>query len=240
MLQDFLQEAGFYLGAERQDDGMFELAGLTDSGEDTSGRYILSVDEKIAGFAVTSPTASARGESELRAVFVKPDLRRKGVGRRLLSALFGKRPGAWIVEVPLAFAPAAGFFDATLHRFSKGGVSTTDFREGKNTRFARRWLQALPDRLVRHREEAGALLASDPFPFDRRHHEHRQGVLIAAALCSVATFPVAASTDSQLLTLLVSAVATILWLCYFEILVVGVLDRLDRGPIVPPVWDDKQ
>jgi len=239
MLQGFLQEAGYYLGSKRQADGNFELPGFTDLGDDARGLYILSVDANVAGFAITSPHVPNSKESVLRAIFVKPDYRRKGVGRELLSALFTKRPGPWSVEVPLAFAPASSFFNATLHQFSKSGVSTSGVREGENSRFARRWLQALPNRLIRRREEAEAMLTTDPFPFERKHHNQRQGVLIAAAICTAFAYPIGMAAKSESLYLYVLVLAAILWLVYLEMVVTSVLDRLDRGPIAPPIWDDK-
>ena len=228
----FLDEVGDVFGA---DSSVLETS--------PDNHFTIWAAGSIAGFVLTENITGPE-PAKLRALFVAQPFRRKHVGQRALAALFEQRGGTWAVDVPHAIQPAVQFVNATLHLFSKQGVRTEHTTQTDRGRIAHlRFEVALPSRHARSNWINGG--GPNPgFPFDRSHHERRRWVLAGAVLFGPAIAWFGASMQSGdlsgFLVFAGSITSTVLGIVYLEMAVTGILDRQDRGPILPPIWEDRK
>ena len=85
--------------------------------------YLAKSGESIAGFALIAPATEWLGDigaHEVHEFFILRRFRRCGLGQTLTVSLWNRHPGAWLVRVLEANAPAVFFWRAVIASYSQG------------------------------------------------------------------------------------------------------------------------
>jgi len=233
----FVNEVGYYFGRTRGEDGRPELPGITDVPIVNPNRHVIEENGQVVGFLDWCIEAEEDGHS-LNAVYVSMGQRRRHHATRALRQLFREHQGTWSLTVSPRFGPGDTFARALIKRF--GLPRTTSWRV-----FTRN--DETYHRVTFSAGGEGVFLPPTgdrlDFEFDQEHHKRRRWVLAGAVLTPIVggfLVLVLADSGSQgaafFLQLLVWATTIVLVLVYLESVVTGILDRLDRGPILKPTW----
>ncbi|MFT4710863.1 MAG: GNAT superfamily N-acetyltransferase [Planctomycetota bacterium] len=223
------REVGHYVGRPTEPDGHASLACLEAGTEGvTFELHKILFGPNEVGFLCTSMT---EGEDHwvLQAIFVLPAYRRQRIATSALALIAEQWTGKWLVEYPLRLQEATQFVEGvmTILKAEKIGARESK-REGLGT-FRRIEVVLKPP--------LGAAMGSSSLldgvrlpPAARQHHDNRRTVLSLAAFTLMSSmFLGRSSTGLGFFCLLASGV---LWLVYLEMVITGIMDRLDRGPIL--------
>jgi len=85
--------------------------------------YLAKSGESIAGFALIAPATEWLGNigaHEVHEFFILRRFRRCGLGQTLAASIWSRHPGAWLVRVLEANAPAVQFWRAVIDGYSQG------------------------------------------------------------------------------------------------------------------------
>lgn len=83
--------------------------------------YLISVDERPAGFALVALTPLVDGDADQELVdfFLFHPYRGKGIGREAAISVFDSLPGSWQLSVIAAHDSALSFWKAVLSHYAK-------------------------------------------------------------------------------------------------------------------------
>ncbi len=241
LVQAFVNEVGYYFGRTRDDDGVSHLPGVTDVPVVNPHRLVIESEGQTIGFLDWADVGEEGGNT-LVAVYVSMGQRRRRAATQAIRALFEQHPGNWSLTMTPRFGPGLEFVSAVLRRFARpGSVTKLAFQREGQTYKRVIFTTGLDGMLV---DPGGT--PSD-FTFDRSHHKERRKVLIWAMLVpilgGVLTLMLAwmgAQEIAIAFQWVVWITTVILWLVYLETVVTSILDRQDRGPIVRPVWMERE
>jgi predicted acetyltransferase len=88
--------------------------------------FIISVDEKLAGFVlVDNEVCVEDNERSITEFFVMRKYRKQGVGKQVAFEVFNQLPAKWEVRVIQANIPAQGFWRRVIAAYTKGTFQET-------------------------------------------------------------------------------------------------------------------
>jgi len=94
--------------------------------EPTHAAFLVTVDDKLAGFALVDNEVVIDGnERSLCEFFVLRKYRRKGVGRQVACQVFDRLPAMWEVRVVEQNAPAQAFWRSVIAEYTQGAYQET-------------------------------------------------------------------------------------------------------------------
>lgn len=117
LLQLYLYEFSAALGTDVEADGRFLWDGLDDYwAEDGLHPFLLTVDDKLAGFALVQRISGADQTLvwDMEDFFVMAKYRRSGLGAFAADHLFRRFPGRWQIRVSTSNSGARAFWYSTL------------------------------------------------------------------------------------------------------------------------------
>lgn len=89
--------------------------------EPTHAAYIVTVDQRLAGFALIDNRMAIEGnERSMAEFFVLRKYRRRGVGAAAATRIFAELPGAWEVRVVPENLPAQAFWRTVISGYTAG------------------------------------------------------------------------------------------------------------------------
>jgi predicted acetyltransferase len=91
--------------------------------------YLAKVDHSIAGFAIVglaSEWLDDFGARDVHEFFIMRKFRRRGIGRSMVRFLWDQYPGAWLVRVLEANAPAVSFWRCEISSYSVGSYGEVE------------------------------------------------------------------------------------------------------------------
>ena len=223
-------EVGFYVGKATTPDGRASLHCLqeSDSNETFELHRILAGDQSVGFLCVSSYEVS--GMYALRAIFILPDYRRQRIGTGAIAKIVEQTPGSWLLGYPLRLQSAVQFVDFVLMRIGVHKISSRETKVGELGTFRRIECSTAPQ-LGQSLDGRNPLLAEAALPSAvTHHHSNRRMVLVGGVLMSIAS-PFFASVSEGLGAMMFFC-SLVLWLVYLEMVVTGILDRLDRGPLL--------
>jgi len=86
----------------------------------------ITVDGRLAGFALTRGDVDEDGSWNVAEFFVARRHRRRGVARASAQRLFARRPGLWTLSVDHNNHPAAALWRSVISTVAVGSVTETD------------------------------------------------------------------------------------------------------------------
>ena len=225
---EYNRQVGYYVGRANGADGQASLSCLEDRKEgEVFELYKILFGPNEVGFLCTS---MAEGDERwiLRAIFILPSYRRQRIGTSAIATVVKQWPCNWILEFPLRLQAASQFADRVLTALNAKKVRVRESNwEGLGT-FRSIEFSLEPTLGVGAIGATGVLDEVGLSNKARAHHGNRRAVLGLAVFTSV--FTLAVADAAEVLAFLCSLISFLLWLTYFEIIVTGILDRLDRGP----------
>lgn len=94
--------------------------------EPTHKAFIITADEKLAGFVLVDNEVCVEGnERSITEFFVMRKHRKKGVGRQVAFETFNRLPAKWEVRVIGANTPAQEFWRKVIDEYTKGAFQET-------------------------------------------------------------------------------------------------------------------
>jgi len=122
LFEHYLHDMSEWFEIDTQADGSYtyDTALIWKDGYDA---YLAKVGDSITGFALVGPADEWWGDIggyDVHEFFVLRRFRRSGIGQRMATLLWNERPGAWLVRVLEANAPAVNFWRATVASYSRG------------------------------------------------------------------------------------------------------------------------
>lgn len=94
--------------------------------EPTHAAFIVTVDEKLAGFVLVDDETFVEGnERSITEFFVMRKYRRKGVGKWAAAEVFSRLPAKWEVRVIENNAPAKAFWKRIIGEYTGGNYQET-------------------------------------------------------------------------------------------------------------------
>jgi predicted acetyltransferase len=96
--------------------------------EPTHAAFLITVDEKLAGFVLVDNEVLVDGsERSITEFFVMRRYRRNGVGRQVAIDVFNRLPARWEVKVIAENAPAQAFWRTVIAGYTHGVFQETEF-----------------------------------------------------------------------------------------------------------------
>jgi predicted acetyltransferase len=122
LLEHYMHDMSEWFDVDTQPDGSYsyDMSSIWANGHEA---YLARVDHSIAGFAMVGSAAEWLGESgahDIHEFFVLRRFRRNGIGQRMATQIWNERPGAWLVRVAEANAPAIPFWRTAISNYSHG------------------------------------------------------------------------------------------------------------------------
>ncbi|MCQ3937337.1 MAG: GNAT family N-acetyltransferase [Chloroflexi bacterium] len=94
--------------------------------EPTHAAFLVTVDEKLAGFVLVDNETYIEGnERSITEFFVMRKYRRRGVGKRVAVEVFNRLPAKWEVRVIENNTPAKAFWKKVIGGYTKGKYQET-------------------------------------------------------------------------------------------------------------------
>lgn len=127
MMELYLHDFSEFDGSDLDEHGLFSYGDLDYFWfEPTHAAFVLSVDEKLAGFALVDNEIVREGsERSLTEFFVLRKYRRQGVGRQAAIQVFERLPARWEVRVIAQNLPARDFWRRVLAGYTNGKFQET-------------------------------------------------------------------------------------------------------------------
>lgn len=122
MMELYLYDFSEFEGDDLDEHGLFGFAYLDYFWhEPTQAAFIVTVDQRLAGFALIDNRVAIEGnERSMAEFFVLRKYRRKGVGAAVATRIFTELPGAWEVRVVPNNLPALVFWRKVIAAYTAG------------------------------------------------------------------------------------------------------------------------
>ncbi|MBE2198726.1 MAG: GNAT family N-acetyltransferase [Anaerolinea sp.] len=127
MMELYLYDFSEYDDADLDEHGLFAYGDLDYFWfEPTHAAYLVTVDGKLAGFAlVDNDVKLTDSERAITEFFVMRKYRRRGVGKQVAHQLFDLLPARWEMAVLETNKPAQQFWRKTLGAYRQGNFQET-------------------------------------------------------------------------------------------------------------------
>lgn len=127
MMELYLYDFSEYDEADLDEHGHFEYGDLDYFWfEPTHAAFLVSVDEKLAGFVLVDNESLLGGsQRSITEFFVMRKYRRRGVGRYIAQEVFNRLPGMWEVAVIETNKPAQEFWRGVIGEYRQGRFEET-------------------------------------------------------------------------------------------------------------------
>lgn len=127
MLELYLYDFSEYDGSDLDNHASFGYGDLDYFWfEPTHAAFLITVDEKLAGFVlVDNEVMLAGSERSISEFFVMRKYRRHGVGKHSASEVFTRLPAKWEVRVIENNIPAQAFWKQTISDYTGGNHEIT-------------------------------------------------------------------------------------------------------------------
>lgn len=129
MMELYLHDFSEYDGSDLDEHALFSYGDLDYFWfEPTHAAFVLTVDEKLAGFVlVDNEVVMEDSERSLTEFFVLRKYRRQGVGRQAAVQVFERLPARWEVRVIAENVPARDFWRRVLAEYTGGAYQEIEF-----------------------------------------------------------------------------------------------------------------
>ena len=127
MMELYLYDFSQYDEADLDEHGHFEYGDLDYFWfEPTHAAFLVSVDEKLAGFVLVDNESLLGGsQRSITEFFVMRKYRRRGVGRYIAREVFNRLPAIWEVAVIETNKPAQEFWRRVIGEYRQGRFEET-------------------------------------------------------------------------------------------------------------------
>ena len=97
--------------------------------------FLIWRDDQIAGFVLVRDPASTGARWQVAEFYITPEHRRMGIGRRAITSLWRRFPGAWELQVHARNATAHRFWTACIESLAHGAPEVRHVHAGDGRRF---------------------------------------------------------------------------------------------------------
>jgi predicted acetyltransferase len=136
LFEHYLHDMAEWFDVDTKPDGSYsyDTSSIWANGYDA---YLAIVGDSLAGFALIGSASDWLGQGgaqDVHEFFVIRRFRRHGLGQKMATLLWDERPGAWLVRVLEANAPAVLFWRTTIAKYSR-----ESYKEEERIVKGRRW-----------------------------------------------------------------------------------------------------
>ena len=127
MMELYLHDFSEFEDADLDEHGLYGFGDLDYYWfEPTHAAFLVTVDEKLAGFVLVDNEVLVEGnERSICEFFVLRKYRRRGVGRQVACQVFDRMPARWEVRVIEQNAPAQAFWRSVIAEYTQGASQET-------------------------------------------------------------------------------------------------------------------
>jgi predicted acetyltransferase len=140
MMELYLYDFSEFEGTDLDEHGIYDYGDLDYFWfEPTHAAFLVTVDEKLAGFVLVDDDIMVEGnERSISEFFVMRKYRRKGVGKAVAFEVFNRLPARWEVRVIENNAPALEFWRKVVAEYTRSHYqeTTLDNEEWKGPAFS--------------------------------------------------------------------------------------------------------
>src|SRR5262245_36239949 len=131
-LGELATRAGFAVAAVRANTDPYLDAYFSER-----GRYpfLIRHNGQVAGFVLVRDPASTGASWQVAEFYVIPDRRRNGVGRRAITTLWRRFPGAWELQVHARNGAARAFWTSCIERLADGAPAVHEVHADDGLRY---------------------------------------------------------------------------------------------------------
>lgn len=125
LFQLYIHDMAGWFDIDTEADGSYsyDTSSIWKNGYDA---YLAKLGDSLAGFALIGRADEWLGDvggHDVHEFFVIRRYRRNGIGQRMAALLWDERPGAWLVRVLAANAPAVLFWRNVISSYSRGACT---------------------------------------------------------------------------------------------------------------------